>query len=62
MDIFVLYLFLLSVIQLIIKGLIDGFADLEVEGSITSTKSPLHYAAEIGSMVLIDALLLPFKF
>ena len=47
---------------MIIKGLIDGFADLEVEGSITSTKSPLHYAAEIGSMVLIDALLLPFKF
>ena len=30
------------------QWLIDGFADLEVEGSSSSVKSPLHYAAEIG--------------
>merc|ERR1711871_1108657 len=35
---------------------------LEVEGTSLTVKSPLHYAAEIGSRTLLDALLLPFKF
>ena len=43
------------------QWLIDGFADLEVEDS-NSSKSPLHYAAELGSKILVDALLLPFRF
>ena len=43
------------------QWLIDGFADLEVEDS-NSSKSPLHYAAELGSKILVDALLLPFQF
>ena len=43
------------------QWLIDGFADLEVEDA-NSSKSPLHYAAELGSKILVDALLLPFQF